>query len=451
MENFHFPQEVDVHRQPHLQDAPGILNHAELEEDFESPSADLTEPEETVSRFQTVGRSIEDLPIEGITHFTLIPDFFHPTSNDRPIVVRTPEGLFCIDGWDLIVKAVEEGQVTISCEVDEMVAHSDAELCLRKAAIRSATRGGKGEYLENARNARDLWIMLLSSNEVLRDLGHGGRRRGEGFVANSEDNVRYVIANRLGKEPDTINKYLNHLEYLSDAAVGTLIARGAKKRFFEKAQRQKRILLKTYREDGSSPEEEIIQNVSSLMIALFNRQSESGSGARRSRSAATSRETLTFGLPTESTGSVPRREEDEDGFEESEAPDDVSEQTARAEDEQEDVIRDEEDESLDTRSGQAASDRVIEESSPDEEVGDQLAEIYNVSEASDPLPQRAVKDPRVIEMEFADEIIQVLYVIAEKYEDLMPDLPLTELESILREDISTLQEFVKRIVAFRKK
>lgn len=448
MENLNFPQEVHVHRQPHLHDSPGVLNHEELEEDFESPSADSTEPEETASRFATIGRSIEDLSVGEISHFTLIADFFHPTSNDRPIVVRDPESLSCIDGWDLIEKARNEGLETISCEVDTMAVHAEEELCLRKAAIRSATRGGRGEYLENARNARDLRIMLLSSNEDLRDLGHGGQRRGEGSIANREDNVRVIVANRLQKDPDTVNTYLRHLEYLSNEAIQVFIARGAKKQDFEKFQKQKRILLRTYASDGST-EEEITQNVSSLMIALFNRQSERSSGSRRSRPAATSRETLTFDIPVEPAGPVPQQEEDEEGFEESEAPDDVSEHVALAEGDQEDVITDEEDADLDAGSVQTASNSIIEETA--EGVGKQLAERYSVLKASDPEPQRAVKDPRVIEMEFADEIIQVLYGIGENYEDLMPDLPLMKLEAILREDISTLQELVNRIVAFRKK
>lgn len=450
MEHLHLPQEVDVHRQPpDLEDSPGVSNHAELEEDFESPSAEPNEPEETESRFATIGRSLEDLAVAEIFHFTLLSDFFHPSSNDRPIIIRDPEGLFCIDGWELVEEARNAGLATISCEVDTLAVHAEEELCLRKAAIRSATRGGKGEYMENARNARDLRLMLLASNDSLQELGHGGQRRGEGFVANSEDNVRHVIAKRLGKDPSTINTYFSHLEYLSDPAVNVFISRGAKKQFFEKAQKQKKILLKTYREDESS-EEEIIQNVSSLMIALFNRQSESRSGSRRSRPAATSRETLTFDVPLDSAVPVQREEEPEGDLDGNEAPDDFSEH-ALAEGEQEDVIFDDDDVCPDEVDIQASSESIVEESPPDEELDVLLSKAYTVSEGVRPEPPKAAKSPRVIELEFADEIIQVLYVIGERYEDLMADMPLAELESILRDDISTLQILVNRIQDFRKK
>ena len=449
MENLNFPQEVDVHRQPHLQDSPSVLNHEELEEDFESPSAESTEPEETVSRFATIGRSIEDLPVGEISHFTLIPDFFHPTSNDKPIVVRTPEDLLCLDGWDLIEEAINNGQDTISCEVDEMAEHSDAELCVRKAAIRSATRGGKGEYLENARNARDLKPILLSLNDSLRDLDHGGRRRGEGFVANHEDDVRHVIALRLGKEKDTVNTYLRHLEYLSEDAIQFFISRGAKKQFFEKAQRQKRILLRTYVAD-STPDEEIMQNVSSLLMALFNRQTERRGSSSRSGSSAAPRQSLTFNVPAQPAGPVLPQEDDEDeDAMDMQGSSEDSNHAASDEDEHEDRLMDEEDADRNVSSGETASSSIIEETA--ENIGEQLAETYSVLKSSESATSPAPKDPRLVEAEFVGEILQVLYDVADRYENLTPDISARELEVMLQEAISTQQELVQQIRIFRKK
>jgi hypothetical protein len=451
MEHLHLPQEVDVHRQPHLQDAPSVLNHEDLEEDFESPSASSTEPEQTVSRFATIDRSIEDLPVTSIRHFNLIPDFFHPTSNDKPIVVRTPEGLFCLDGYDLIEEARNAGVETLSCEVDTMAEHSDAELCVRKAAIRSATRGGKGEYLENARNARDLKPILLSSNDSLRDLDHGGRRRGEGFVANPEDDVRHVIALRLGKEKDTVNTYLRHLEYLSDEAIQFFIARGAKKQFFEKAQKQKRLLLRTYTADGT-PEEDIMQNVSSLLMGLFTRQAERRGSSRRPRTASTSNQTLTFNVtdhpvePIEHQGDEAHG--DAEGME-AQNPHEDFERTAPNGDDMEECLTDEEDADPDTGSVQTVSSSIIEEAA--ENVAEQLAETYSVPKSTESVSSPTLKNSRHTEAEFVGEILQVLYEIADRYENLMPDISARELEGMLLESISMQQELVQHIQIFRKK
>jgi hypothetical protein len=330
-----------------------------------------------------------------------------------------------------------------------MAEHSDAELCVRKAAIRSATRGGKGEYLENARNARDLKPILLSLNDSLRDLDHGGRRRGEGFVANHEDDVRHVIALRLGKEKDTVNTYLRHLEYLSEDAIQFFISRGAKKQFFEKAQRQKRILLRTYVED-STPDEEITQNVSSLLMALFNRQTERRGSSSRSGSSAAPRQSLTFNVPAQPAGPVLPQEDDEDeDAMDMQGSSEDSNHAASDEDEHEDRLMDEEDADRNVSSGETASSSIIEETA--ENIGEQLAETYSVLKSSESATSPAPKDPRLVEAEFVGEILQVLYDVADRYENLTPDISARELEVMLQEAISTQQELVQQIRIFRKK
>jgi hypothetical protein len=75
---------------------------------------------------------MEDLPIDSIQHFNLIPDFVIPTVAAQPIIIRTTEGNFCIEGWELVEAARAEGKTSILCEMDELDSHSDEELCLRK-------------------------------------------------------------------------------------------------------------------------------------------------------------------------------------------------------------------------------------------------------------------------------------------------------------------------------
>ena len=56
-----------------------------------------------------------------------------------------------------------------------------------------------------------------------------------------ENNIRLVLASRLGKSPTTINKYLQHGDSLNYATLGALIDAGAPKVFFEAFQTQKQI------------------------------------------------------------------------------------------------------------------------------------------------------------------------------------------------------------------
>ena len=84
-----------------------------------------------------------------------------------------------------------------------MEVHSDAELCLRKAGMRSLTRGGKYVYCEMIRNTMHLTNHFMSSCDDFRVYGRGGKRFGEGFVNNSEDDIRHLLSLRLGKDHDS--------------------------------------------------------------------------------------------------------------------------------------------------------------------------------------------------------------------------------------------------------
>lgn len=191
-------------------------------------------------RVLTMTRSIEPIPLSEISHFALIPDFIVETTAEKPLVIRTPNGNFCIDGWNMVNEAQAEGLTELTCEIDEIADHSDTELCLRKSGIRSVTRGGTYVYAEMVRNARDLFVILQSSKNDLRIFGHGGNRFGKGFTNNREDDARHILSIKLGKDRDTINSYLNHAIYLSDDALQYLIEQTAPKEFFVKVQTKKR-------------------------------------------------------------------------------------------------------------------------------------------------------------------------------------------------------------------
>lgn len=213
---------------------PGVLT---LEEGTEKNREDIR-----VNR--VVARSLIELQIDTIRHFEGIPDFVVPTHSDNPIVISAQGRFFCIEGWEIVETSRSEGDTTILCEVDEMDFHSDIELCLRKCGMRSLTRGGNYIYAEMVRNTKDMLSMLLSSSDDLRIYGHGGKRYGEGFNENREEDVRHILSLRLGKNRDTINAYLNYGEYLTPEILEYFIERRAPKSFFEKTQNRKRMEIR---------------------------------------------------------------------------------------------------------------------------------------------------------------------------------------------------------------
>ena len=70
---------------------PGVLN------------ADQT------ARFKTTQENVAELPIESIQPHLLIPDYREPTESTLPIIVQSPDGCYCIDGWNFIEQAKDAG------------------------------------------------------------------------------------------------------------------------------------------------------------------------------------------------------------------------------------------------------------------------------------------------------------------------------------------------------
>ena len=212
--------------------------------EYEAKNEDLRDSEgalneETPSPIETVSETFEDIDIGVIQHFTAIPDYKQPTDSKYPILVKTPLGHFCIDGWNLLEEAKANGNTILRCAVDELVDHSEEELPLRKASVRVRPRGGIASYAEVVRNTKYLEQILLTSDKDYRVLYHGGARKGTAFVNNRQDNVVAVLSERFGKSPKTINQYLNHGRFLNDEALRFLVDREARKDFFEAAQPNK--------------------------------------------------------------------------------------------------------------------------------------------------------------------------------------------------------------------
>ena len=81
-----------------------------------------------------------------------------------------------------------------------------------------------------------------------------------------ENNIRLVLADRLGKSPTTINKYLQHGKYLSDEALQTLIDVDVQKGFFEAIQKDKQRLIDELKAEQKS-HDEIVNAVSDRVLS----------------------------------------------------------------------------------------------------------------------------------------------------------------------------------------
>jgi hypothetical protein len=111
--------------------------------------------------------------------------------------------------------------------------------------------------------------MLMTSSDNPVVFSHGGSRRGASYADNKENNIRTLLANRLGKSPVTINKYLNHGEFINDETMQELITADVEKGFFEANQVHKRSLIDRLKAD-QIPDADITDTVSQLVLSLLN-------------------------------------------------------------------------------------------------------------------------------------------------------------------------------------
>ena len=227
------------------------------------------------SPYKTVDEKFEELAIDVIEHFTEIPDFNTPCDCRYPLVVHTPSGYYCTDGWSFVEAAKAAGRPSITCDVEYLEDHSEAELALRKTAGRVKPRAGIASYGENVRNIDYTKRKLLESNQDLKTFSHGGVRKGQAFTNNTEDNLRKVLSIRLGRSPTTINQFLNHGAFLRDETLNFLASENTPKEFFEKAQTAKRTQINALKSSRAS-DEAITAEISQKIVDWYGEYKETG-------------------------------------------------------------------------------------------------------------------------------------------------------------------------------
>jgi hypothetical protein len=220
-----------------LKDHTGRTVSNDSEDENQSSPGVLIDPQP--GRFVTIGEEITELAIATIQPCRNIPDYRDKTESILPIVVKSPDACHCIDGWNLAEQAHSEGRPSIRCHLFKIDRHSEAELAIRKVAIRTKPLGGTCSYAELVRNTCRLFTILRESAADPVIFSHGGNRRSTEFTDKRENSIRSVLSERLGKSQTTINKYLQHGEHVSDDVFNELINDNVPKGFFEATQKEK--------------------------------------------------------------------------------------------------------------------------------------------------------------------------------------------------------------------
>ena len=254
------------------------------EEEVHLIKPDHVSPGEMVPALQvfcTTNQYFDDLHINIIESFNGIPDYLSTTINEYPTVLRSSDRFICLDGQHLIDEARVNGHGSIRCLIEVADNCPDEEIAIRKAATRMLPLNGKCSYLETVRNVKALYKMMMETTENLVNFHHGGRRTGGEFINNKEENVRLILATRLGKSPKTISKYLNHSENLNDAAIESLMTSvpdqtvRPNKEFFEIAQSNKNKMVVELKSEGK-PDNEITEAMSGYVLQMFDEYKRTG-------------------------------------------------------------------------------------------------------------------------------------------------------------------------------
>jgi hypothetical protein len=437
-----FPLPEPVVTGNRLQVPSGDLKSNEAETVPEIPSPSNQAMPRVPFTFGTIARSLELVSIEEIIPYDGIPDYREPTTAEHPIIVVTPRGKFCIEGLNLVRAALLDEMKEILCEIEVMAEHSEVELSLRKAASRIATRGGFASYSEIVRNVTTAKKQLEASGRDLQIFGHGGRRFGQGFVSDSWENVKHLLALRFTRKPKTITNYLCHGEDLSDDVFDRCVELDAPKGYYEKYQAQKQRLIKELKKKGVT-EQDRVEQVSALMLGFLaeylSRQQGENRGSGQEQPDTPAPQSGTPEAPASASGS------------QGNAP---LQATHQDEEEHEDAASESEDGDTEAPA-QLANDSEEEgegefsETEEDEEANENLAtnnpegENEDVISDEDGDDQEPSEYPQSITRE---DIHEAILAVAERLGDL-PDMDLSRVELIdtIREEIDALNDLVRQL------
>jgi len=235
---------------------------------------------------------LAEIPVDKIRHFDVVPDYLTPSSAPYPVLVCNNGAYECIERWDEVEKAKEEGQERIQARIIDPAIQSEMEVALRKATSRVKTEGGEATYPELVKVTKHVLAYLMQENESLVVYSHGGNRKG-GFDGNLENDAFTLLADRMGKARDTVRKYAEHGKYISDEILDEL-ARSTEtkigKAFFTGILQIKSDLADQLKAEGLD-EDDITLQISMLVLEEFEALKERLSISSESGSNETGNDT----------------------------------------------------------------------------------------------------------------------------------------------------------------
>lgn len=198
-----------------------------------TPGSQATESEPFVSVMKA--HEILMMDPKAIKPLTVTPDM-GDSGNLHPVVARTDEGVHCIDQWERIKRAQDEGTPEIKVELFELSGHSLVDLVTCKLADRLAPRGKLPPYGNVIYCVVKTFEYIVESKEDIT-----ARIKSTG---NRSVDVKLLLTKRLQKDEKTVNSYLLHARCLNDGALERLCSVQVAKAFFEAIQPEKSRMIK---------------------------------------------------------------------------------------------------------------------------------------------------------------------------------------------------------------
>jgi hypothetical protein len=261
--------------------------------DNSSGSGHLNPVKKKDTSYQTPDYSNKKLKIADIKQFKAGFNFIDDTEAHQPVIIKTPKGKYCIDGYEKIKQAKDGGKTEVNCEVFSIEEHNEAELMLRKIAGRVKPAAGKARYPEVLLGAKKTTEKLNTGSVDVKMFSHGGARKGEEFNKNKVHNIDVLLSERLGKSVDTVRKYRKIYSDVNDATFEDLAkkdkdldGKGAdvkrpSKSFFERIQPSKNDFIdqleasETWKNlDEIGQMKERIKEVSKKVLEAFDQYSK---------------------------------------------------------------------------------------------------------------------------------------------------------------------------------
>jgi hypothetical protein len=209
------------------------------------------------------------VPLNEILEITTVRNYATPSTSERPIVWRTRDHFFGLDGSEKRDAARLLGETFIDCRV-HFVANATAEdLAFAKAAVRMKPEGGPASHAEIvAANASVAGIYTFNRPTMFTN-HHGGLRIPGRHNSEAKDNLVNALSKGLGKDRKTILRYLNHSAYLENDILGALADACVVKGFFEEIHKAK-IAIINYLTGRNLEPTQIASQVSEAVRAIFD-------------------------------------------------------------------------------------------------------------------------------------------------------------------------------------